>query len=136
MSYIDKPNIRGLGCDFVPQGVWQPYTNLMDPPNMPNYGLGVDTAHGCWPLGHEVIVKPASEFVIYPNPASHTITLESTSFQHHDNSIEVMNMLGDVVYRATEKATSSSQLHLDVSSFPKGVYMIRVNEVSRKLVVE
>lgn len=82
------------------------------------------------------VEKSASEFVIYPNPASHTITLESASFQHHDNSIEVMNMLGSVMYRATQKATSSSQLHLDVASFPKGIYMIRVNEVSRKLVVE
>ena len=29
MSYIDSPNVRGLGCAFRPQGLWQPYTNVL-----------------------------------------------------------------------------------------------------------
>ncbi|MBK8684124.1 MAG: hypothetical protein IPN26_03590 [Bacteroidetes bacterium] len=51
MSYINQPNIKGLGCDFKPQGFKQTYNhNLKAPPNMANYGLGKDTTKIYWPL--------------------------------------------------------------------------------------
>ena len=82
------------------------------------------------------VTKDAHDFIMYPNPASHTVTIESTSLQHQDNRIVLMNSVGSVVYSATIKANNSTQLQLDVSSFPKGLYMLMVNEQSRKLVVE
>ncbi|HPI54398.1 MAG TPA: T9SS type A sorting domain-containing protein, partial [Chitinophagaceae bacterium] len=82
------------------------------------------------------VTKDTHDFIMYPNPASHTLTLESTIFQHQDNRVVLMNMVGSVVYNATIKSSNSTQLHLDISTFPKGLYMLMVNEQSRKLVVE
>ena len=79
MSYIDSPNVRGLGCAFRPQGLWQPYTNLKSPPNMPNYGLGPDNSKPCWPLNLSESGESAAveEWVIYPNPAQTQVTMRA-----------------------------------------------------------
>ncbi|MBK8684683.1 MAG: hypothetical protein IPN26_06645 [Bacteroidetes bacterium] len=77
MSYIDKPNVKGLGCDFKPQGFKQTYNhNLQTPPNMANYGLGKDTTKICWPLSQSESEVRSAEWVVYPNPSSTVLTFK------------------------------------------------------------
>lgn len=135
MSYIEYPNVKGLGCNFVPQGLWQPYTNLLTPPNMPNYGLGVDTAHGCWPLGHEELRIKDEELEVYPNPASTSITILCEALKGKRVQVCLYNMLGQEIM-SQECHFVQQKSSIDVSSLPRGVYLLKVGEWVRRVVVE
>jgi hypothetical protein len=126
MSYIDKPNVKGLGCDFVPQGVWQPYTNLMSPPNMPNYGLGEDVGVVCWPLSSTQYEVGNEQVVVYPNPAFGKFQIKNSKFQ---SMKELYNSVGQLIL-------STKENEIDVSNIPKGVYYLRVGNQVVKVVVE
>ena len=128
MSYIEYPNVKGLGCNFVPQGLWQPYTNLLTPPNMPNYGLGVDTAHGCWPLA--VSPTPGGEdwgeaMQVYPNPSNTVFYIKNK----HGKKKELYNAIGEIMY-------STINDEIAVSRYAKGMYYIRCEKEVKKVVVD
>jgi hypothetical protein len=136
MSYIEYPNVKGLGCNFVPQGLWQPYTNLLTPPNMPNYGLGVDTANGCWPLSLPNPPKEGDEMlVVYPNPASTSITISCEALKGKRIQVILFNILGQEVL-SQECHFVQQKSSIDVSNFPRGVYLLKVGEWVRRVVVE
>jgi len=127
MSYIDSPNVKGLGCHFVPQGVWQPYTNLLSPPNMPNYGLGKAPVGGnCWPEGVSESGEPrAAEWVVYPNPASTKIVIRNAPGKQKI----LYNAVGQILFTTTKE-------EMDVSHLPKGLYFVFCEHTAKKVVVE
>jgi len=126
MSYIDKPNIRGLGCDFMANGLWQPYTNLLSPPNMPNYGLGAAPVGGnCWPLSSNEITDRSSDLVVYPNPIS-TLLFIKTSLK---NKRELYNALGQLIINTDKN-------EIDVRTLSKGLYYLKVGNEVRKILIE
>ena len=127
MSYIDSPNVKGLGCHFVPQGVWQPYTNLMCPPNMPNYGLGIDSSHlGCWPLSQsESVERQSEEWVVYPNPVSDKIAIKNAQGKQKI----LYNAVGQVLYTTIKD-------EMDVSRLPKGLYFVYCENTAKKVVID
>jgi hypothetical protein len=133
MSYIDKPNIRGLGCDFVPQGVWQPYTNLLSPPNMPNYGLGVDTAHGCWPLGPVNGVVSSRNLLVYPNPAQQYVTIEYKLLPSETAQFNLFDIFGNKVV-STNLNGENSKTTLDIHHLAQGVYSYQLISSDAKIV--
>ena len=137
MSYIDSPNVKGLGCHFVPQGVWQPYTNLMSPPNMPNYGLGVDNSNlGCWTLDvRNLSGEKNNEWMVYPNPASNKLIIASGHLNDQENSIELFDIPGRSIFQRKIK-TSTGLIELDITELKGGVYFLRCNGNTRKVVVE
>jgi hypothetical protein len=137
MSYIDSPNVRGLGCAFRPQGLWQPYTNLLSPPNMPNYGLGPDNSKPCWPLGlsESGEYAAAEEWVIYPNPAHTQLTIESEALKEGLNHLSIFNLMGQCVYEENFK-TSSGKHTVSMRGLSAGLYVLRVNGMVRRLVKE
>jgi hypothetical protein len=125
MSYIDKPNIRGIGCDFMPQGLWQPYTNLMSPPNMPNYGLGkAPISSTCWPQDTNDVVKE-DDIKIYPNPTNHFLHIDYVE-PFKIRSIQIFDAIGQLVLRTNETI-------IDVSRLSNGIYFVRVGNVMKKV---
>lgn len=134
MSYIDKPNIKGLGCDFVAQGVGQAYTHLLSPPNMPNYGLGADTVKLCWPLDVSNTVEVETKLVCYPNPASGSLTIELVTNKQGKAPLTMYTLLGEEVLNTYIPLLS--KVHINISSLPKGLYVIRCAGLSEKVVVE
>jgi hypothetical protein len=125
MSYIDKPNVKGLGCNFMPQGLWQPYTNLRKPPNMPNYGLGADTSKTCWPLSTNQLSIQHQALEVYPNPSSSVFYFKNKQGKKK----ELFTMLGELLFTTTKD-------EIDVSRYSKGVYYLRCEHAVRKVVVE
>ena len=125
MSYIDKPNVKGLGCNFMSQGLWQPYTNLRKPPNMPNYGLGADTSKTCWPLATNQLSNFNEALEVYPNPSSSVFYIKNKQGKKK----ELFTMLGELLFTTTKD-------EIDVSRYSKGVYYLRCEHAVRKVVVE
>ena len=58
---------------------------------------------------------------LYPNPVKDNLTIESPT--NANQKLEIINLLGQTMYTyyIYSKAT------IDVSSFPKGVYLIKIN---------
>jgi hypothetical protein len=130
MSYIENPNVKGLGCNFVSQGLWQPYTNLLTPPNMPNYGLGVDTANGCWPLSASPYPSEGGELLeVYPNPSSTSITISCEALKGKRVKVNFYNMLGQELM-SNECHFAQQNYTLNIQQLPRGVYLLKVGEKS------
>ncbi len=69
----------------------------------------------------------ASSFEIYPNPANDKVTIKTNG----TGTLEILNTLGQVVI--TQPAIENNEVN--VSKLPKGVYSVRFNGVSQKLVI-
>jgi hypothetical protein len=65
---------------------------------------------------------------IYPNPASNYIELEFTSHQASKVQYSVVNALGKQLLNATAKVSAGiTKVKLDVTSYPAGLYLIKVH---------
>ncbi|MBL7766179.1 MAG: T9SS type A sorting domain-containing protein [Chitinophagaceae bacterium] len=142
MSRIDNPDVKGVGCNFCPRCLRMPAAGIVAPPHMPNYDLGIDTSM-CWPLENENVNEKENLLSIYPNPARNVLTIESDDLNRRENTVEVYNLLGQVLLSERRK-TSSGKIDLDISSLKEGMYLLKivtrspqgVNEWVRKLIVE
>ena len=82
---------------------------------------------GIWkrPLSDLVGIKENEinnlNYNIYPNPTSSTLTIETNS--NTKQNLEIVNLLGQTMYTyyIYSKAT------VDVSAFPKGIYILKLN---------
>ena len=71
----------------------------------------------------------AHSFNVFPNPAMDRITLSLTSTDF--NTIEIVNSLGALVHNSH---VLGSQTIIDVSVFPAGYYIVRVNGLAKTFV--
>jgi hypothetical protein len=126
MSVIDNPDIKGAGCNFCPRCFRFPGIAATTPPCMPNYGLGADP---CWPLSSSEIRDERNEMVVHPNPASTIIYIKTKSKEKR----ELYNSIGQLLFSTFP---NSYKDEIDVSSLAKGLYYIKVGEMTRKLIVE
>ena len=76
-------------------------------------------------------------FEVYPNPASHSITVEFPHAEHY--TLLIRDLSGRSVF---QKTIQSSQTNVDVSSLSSGTYIVQIGSVagdmllSKKLVVQ
>lgn len=68
-------------------------------------------------------------FEIYPNPASEMLTIVNNS--NVETEVEIVNMVGQVVKRFE----ISDKKELNVSDLESGVYFVKMNGVSMKLII-
>ncbi len=72
-----------------------------------------------------------TDFVLYPNPSSNSITIQSNS--SFIDEISIFDMQGKLLFN---KNNLNSLLEsIDISSFSKGIYKVRVNNNSIKLII-
>lgn len=135
-STIDNPDNKGVACGFCRKcfRIDTAQGGLTSPPNMPDYDLGADMSSICWPLAN-VDIQKEKVVVIYPNPASSFLIIESVSLNKQINELSIFNLLGEEVWSRKFK-TTNSRYQIDVSHFKKGIYLLKVNEYVRKLVIE
>ena len=77
-------------------------------------------------------------FVVYPNPTNNSVLVKSNNNIH---SLTILNVYGQLMY--SKKLKGCKQHKTDISSFPKGIYFIRVqtsgatsNTVSTKSIIK
>ena len=68
-------------------------------------------------------VVEAESFVMYPNPATETLTIDLSEFEK-SAIISVMNNLGQVVY--SNKVATQNQFALPISNWSDGIYSVTV----------
>ncbi len=67
--------------------------------------------------------NPKPAFAIYPNPTDGFVTLQLKNTKNESVTIEVLNIVGEVVYSLTKNLSSVS---IDLSSQPNGIYLLKV----------
>ena len=68
---------------------------------------------------------------VYPNPATGRLTVRATESLAQE--VQLVNLQGQTVLQAK---LSEEQTQLDVSALPKGLYMVRVGQHSRRILLE
>ena len=137
-SSIENPNLKGAACQFCPKCLRFPQIGASGIPCMPNYALGKDTTLNCWPMGLNesgIEKREAGECMVYPNPAQTQLTIESEAFKKGLNHLRIFNLMGQCVLEEAFR-TASGKHTLSVQGLPSGVYMLKVNNVVRRVVVE
>ena len=80
----------------------------------------------------------SSKVSIFPNPSSGYIFVKSTKTY---NEINITNIFGSQLYRK-ELTTNSNSFKVDVSAFPKGIYLVNIlgrdgkNITSKKVIIQ
>jgi len=102
---------------------------LVNPAAIEVWENGIDD--DCNPNTSDVSVDEwsAAAFNLFPNPATDRIILSLTSTDMR--SVEIFNSLGALVHSSN---VLGSQTIIDVSVFPAGYYVVRVNEMSKTFV--
>ena len=78
-------------------------------------------------------ILPESTITIFPNPATTSLTIQPTA--QPITEIIITNLLGQTIY--TQQQTTTQQQTIDVSTFPTGIYFIKINNTEvRKFVKE
>lgn len=79
----------------------------------------------------EVYANPLlKEFSVYPNPTSGAITLTMETFGESVSlQLKVYSLIGqDMISEPISPFSGYKQISLDLSKFPKGIYMIEVTD--------
>jgi len=75
------------------------------------------------PVGINEMVN-TNAFDIYPNPTTGIFTVQGTV-----STVQVYDLLGNLVFHTNKR-------QVDMSSYPAGIYMVRVGEVVSKIVLQ
>jgi hypothetical protein len=130
MSVIDNPNIKGAGCNFCPKCLRVdslPLSqNLGTPPCMPNYGLG---ARVCYPENTEQLAVSSEQLAVYPNPSSTKIFIRYVTAKHEAVYKQLYNSIGQLIL-------STKENEIDVRNLSKGVYYLKIENKTKKVIVE
>jgi hypothetical protein len=80
-----------------------------------------------------------NEISVYPNPTYGKVILSTANSQPDINSISVFNMAGKEVL-SPQFTAGASEVEIDLSSQPKGLYILRINEgknfYQKKIILE
>ena len=79
--------------------------------------------------------REAGECMVYPNPAQSQLTIESEAFKKALNHLRIFNLMGQCVLEEAFR-TASGKHTLSVQGLPAGVYVVRVNGMVRRVVIE
>jgi hypothetical protein len=91
-------------------GVWS-FTNVVSFTR--TIGVGIDG-----------ITDASTAFTVFPNPATHRITLQCAPEKEMDK-VELMDVQGKIIQ--VQILGSSTEKQIDISSFPDGIYFIMVS---------
>lgn len=124
-NVINKPNIKGAGCEFCQFCLdFSAYGGAStSPPNMPDFNLG--KLEPCWPLSNEELRITNEELEVYPNPSSTVFYIKNKQGKQK----ELYTMLGELLYTTTKD-------EIEVRNFAKGVYYLRCEGMSKKVVIK
>ena len=130
LHYIDKPEVKGIGCDVMQHAIELYEWHSGSIPYYPNYRL--DT--GC-PVCDSTIGLPdpvATQSVplsrgfikVYPNPASSWVNiLPLAGTLQSEGEIDIISSTGaSILTQAIDQ--TGSKIELDISSWPIGMYVV------------
>ena len=108
------------------------------------YTVTVTDGRGCTQTGTYTVVGTVgttelasifSKVTLAPNPTTGNTVLNVAFYKPMESRVQVLNMMGQLLYQTVGKAAEEQTFDLDMSSRPAGVYLIRVIAENRSYVV-
>ncbi|MGE5355482.1 MAG: T9SS type A sorting domain-containing protein, partial [Deltaproteobacteria bacterium] len=123
MGLINKPNEKGMACDFRQHSIEFP--NLIGQNSITNYPhFRIDEAEICDPTITSIFgdaVWYRRDMEVWPNPSSGVFNVELPDVGA--GKIVVMNIEGQVVYERDVSNIIKDE-HIDISGYPAGTYNV------------
>jgi len=122
---INKPNIRGKGCNFVKGQIHTDSTNHFfqgSMPNYPNFRLGVMKGSECDTIRETPALPVTDELLIYPNPNNGSFKI--VNGQSNIKQVEIYSVLGQLVLKQNYNAALA--VEINVKELPKSMYIVLV----------
>ena len=128
LGVIENPNVPGTACNWNPYGFYlggqRCYAGL---PNNPNYELGALVGSGCDTLtgigSTPTLPKREGVLKVWPNPARDEVWFNLVDDDLKIETVEVVNVLGEVVLRL-DGVRGGNKINL--KEFSSGVYFLKV----------
>lgn len=146
LHVIQKPNEKGLDCDFEQHSIKLPTFHAFATPNFPHFRLFDVPGSPCDTLGINGVQPPEDTLVppppplpcavgvrLHPNPASLLTTLELPKCQ--GGMLTVYDVAGRKVQELVLAAEVVS-VPLDVSQYVSGVYLLRIRTADGEVVTK
>ena len=131
--FINKPDDKGLDCDFRQKGLELPWISTLG--NFPNYPrFRLDDEEKCDPAITTMFGTPVfyqKDLEVYPNPSHDIVSINLP--EGKKGRLFVHNLSGELLF--TERVDATTKI-LDVSKFNSGIYFLEfVPEQNRDLYV-
>mgnify|MGYP000853936276 FL=1 len=127
MSVIDKPDFKGVGCQFC-RKCFRIDTSIelgiTAPPNMPDYNLG-PSGQVCWPVSSTQVTVGSMQLEVSPNPASTIFYIKNAEGKKK----ELYNMIGTKLF-------STYKDEIEIKKYAKGFYFIKCEGMNKKVIIE
>jgi type IX secretion system substrate protein len=139
MHTIEDPNLADTLCNVQQHSIALPTYNTGTIPNFPNYNLGPLIGSPCDTLVgiHEIFDKPIN-LTISPNPNNGQFEVNYELPQNEQGALEVINILGEVIYR--HQLVQWSNVHLLNLEVSSGMYQVIVTtsktRESKKIIIQ
>ncbi|MCU0433996.1 MAG: T9SS type A sorting domain-containing protein [Bacteroidia bacterium] len=91
------------------------------------YGRGIWEIDLSTPLGISQPWAEAATFTLYPNPGNGLVTVSLPQENQSGAAISVINAQGELVF-ATQAAAGVQRNTIDLSTLPRGMYMVQVQQ--------
>lgn len=82
------------------------------------------------------LTELSNSLKVYPNPTDGIFTLDVQNGKASDLNISVSNIQGQVIYQNLVKASMNHNQTIDLTTFSKGMYFLKVNDRVTKLLVK
>ncbi|MCW5921859.1 MAG: hypothetical protein KIS77_05905 [Saprospiraceae bacterium] len=129
INYIESPDVKGVGCNFVQHGFELPNLFVLATPVHPNYRLGALAGSPCDTLtvSANEATKPHEGLRLYPSPAQERAVLElpETWTRHGAAEYRLYNTIGALA-RGGTVAEGTKTVFVPLAGLPGGLYVCQV----------
>lgn len=77
--------------------------------------------------GDAVVEAANPELLIYPNPTTGDVTIDMSAYEDNPLRLEIYDALGKALQVIDIDAVEKATMHLDLSAYPNGIYLIRAS---------
>jgi len=106
------------------------------------YSVTVTDAFGCSDMTtvavgmgtNTIEIEKIQSINLFPNPTTDIATLEMIFNESVDLQVQLINMMGQVVFEKSITKTSEERFELNLNNFPTGMYFVRINVDNQSLV--
>ncbi len=91
---------------------------------------GCENTSACKTIDFTSLTKytPENNFIVFPNPVQDLLTIRSFQTSSNKIHVQVLSVLGAVLYSFYTDINAGNDLELDVSSLPSGIFHLQINE--------
>ncbi|MDB5271705.1 MAG: type sorting protein [Chitinophagaceae bacterium] len=115
------PGLRGLGT----------WSINIDYSNSYAFATNYTTMFNCVSTATEEQQTIQEELSLYPNPATQQITIEKVvATEQH---LEIVNVMGEILH---EQEITDTKTSIDISALPAGLYVVKMGDASKKLMIQ